>query len=238
MSDAAPLLVARGVAKAYTLDHHEVEVLKGVDLSIDAREVVAIVGASGTGKSTLLNILGTLDTPSAGEVRFEGRDLFAGDEGGRAAFRNRHLGFVFQFNQLLPEFTALENAAMPLLMRGDRQALAKAAAMLDRVGLGHRVRHRPGELSGGEQQRVAIARAMVGEPRLILADEPTGNLDTRTGDDVFGALVELSVRTGTALLIVTHNEALAARCGRLFHMVDGLLTGEEPGAGPAPPSEG
>jgi lipoprotein-releasing system ATP-binding protein len=229
-----PLLEGRGLVKAYTLDHTPVEVLKGVDLAIDAGEVVAIVGASGTGKSTLLNVLGTLDTPSEGEVRFDGRSLFAGDEGQRAVFRNRHLGFVFQFNQLLPEFTALENAAMPLLMRRDPKATPKARAMLERVGLGERLKHRPGELSGGEQQRVAIARAMVGEPRLILADEPTGNLDTRTGDDVFAALVELGVRTGTAVLIVTHNEALAARCGRVLHMVDGLLTGEEPGAGPQP----
>jgi len=223
MNDAGALLSARALVKTYTLDRTAIEVIKHVDLAIHPGEVVAIVGASGTGKSTLLNLLGTLDTPTSGEVVFEGKDLFAGDERGRALFRNRHLGFVFQFNQLLPEFTALENAAMPLLMRGEGRATKKAAALLEQVGLGSRQRHRPGELSGGEQQRVAIARAMVGGPKLILADEPTGNLDTRTGDAVFDLLVDLTVRAGTALLIVTHNEALSARCGRVLHMVDGLL---------------
>jgi len=223
MSDAAPMLAARGLVKTYTLEQRPIEVIRGVDLALAAGEVVAIVGASGTGKSTLLNLLGTLDAPTEGTVAFEGRDLFAGDERSRAVFRNRQLGFVFQFNQLLPEFTALENAAMPLLMRGEGRATKKAAALLEQVGLGSRQRHRPGELSGGEQQRVAIARAMVGGPKLILADEPTGNLDTRTGDAVFDLLVDLTVRAGTALLIVTHNEALSARCGRVLHMVDGLL---------------
>jgi lipoprotein-releasing system ATP-binding protein len=239
MSDApgAPLLSAEALVKTYTLEHAPIDVIKGVNIAVHPGEVVAIVGASGTGKSTLLNLLGTLDTPTAGEVRFEGQDLFAGDERARARFRNRELGFVFQFNQLLPEFTALENAAMPLLMRGEGGALKKAAALLERVGLGHRQRHRPGELSGGEQQRVALARAMVGGPRLILADEPTGNLDTRTGDAVFGQLVELTESAGTALLIVTHNEALAARCGRVLHMVDGLLYPEGTQPDPAPKQE-
>jgi len=204
-----PLLSGRGLVKTYTLEQQPVEVLRGIDIDLDAREVVAIVGASGTGKTTLLNVLGTLDSPTSGEVRFEGQRLDVADDAACAAFRNLSLGFVFQFNQLLPEFTALENAAMPLLMRGDGKALAKAREMLDAVGLTDRLRHRPGELSGGEQQRVAIARAMVAGPKLILADEPTGNLDTRT--------------VGTALLIVTHNEHLAAACGRVVHMVDGRL---------------
>jgi lipoprotein-releasing system ATP-binding protein len=233
MSDAAPMLAARGLVKTYTLEQRPIEVIRGVDLALAAGEVVAIVGASGTGKSTLLNLLGTLDAPTEGTVAFEGRDLFAGDERSRAVFRNRQLGFVFQFNQLLPEFTALENAAMPLLMRGEARALKKAAGMLERVGLAERLRHRPGELSGGEQQRVAIARAMVGGPRLILADEPTGNLDTRTGDAVFAQLVDMTRDAAMSLLVVTHNETLAARCGRVLHMVDGLLT-DAPPAPPAP----
>jgi lipoprotein-releasing system ATP-binding protein len=227
-----PLLSARGLVKTYTLEQRPVEVLRGVDIDLREKEVVAIVGASGTGKTTLLNVLGTLDTPTSGEVRFDGDVLDMGDDKACAAFRNGSLGFVFQFNQLLPEFTALENAAMPLLLRGDGKALVKAREMLAAVGLQDRLRHRPGELSGGEQQRVAIARAMVGGPRLILADEPTGNLDTRTGEAVFAQLVELTRTVGTALLIVTHNEQLAAACGRTEHMVDGLLTnGAAPAAG-------
>jgi len=220
MSD---LLSARGITKDFTLDQTRVEVLKGVDVSVAAGELVAVVGASGTGKSTLLNIIGTLDEPTGGEVRFDGDDLFALDDKRQAAFRNRELGFVFQFNQLLPEFTAVENAAMPLLLQGLADARERARELLVRVGLEDRLEHRPGELSGGEQQRVAIARALVARPRLILADEPTGNLDSRTGDRVFELLAELGTDVGSAILMVTHNEQLAGRCGRVLHMVDGLL---------------
>ena len=220
MSD---LLSARGITKDFTLDQTRVEVLKGVDVSVAAGELVAVVGASGTGKSTLLNIIGTLDEPTGGEVRFDGDDLFALDDKRQAAFRNRELGFVFQFNQLLPEFTAVENAAMPLLLQGLADARERARELLVRVGLEDRLEHRPGELSGGEQQRVAIARALVARPRLILADEPTGNLDSRTGDRVFELLAELGTDAGSAILMVTHNEQLAGRCGRVLHMVDGLL---------------
>ncbi|MBI5136475.1 MAG: ABC transporter ATP-binding protein [Nitrospirae bacterium] len=220
---AAPLLSARGITRAFSLKDGAVSVLNGVDVDVHRGELVAIVGASGTGKSTLLSILGTLDEPSAGTVTFEGRDLFGLDAGGRARFRNRRLGFVFQFNQLLPEFSALENAAMPLLLRREAGAHDKARALLARVGLAHRLDHRPAELSGGEQQRVAIARALVGRPDLILADEPTGNLDQHTGDRVFDLLAELARDQGAAVLIVTHNDHLAARCGRILRMVDGLL---------------
>ena len=218
-----PLLSARGISKTYTLEQRPIEVLKGVDIDVNAGELVAVVGASGTGKSTLLNILGALDTATTGTVHFDGDDILKQDDRNLAAFRNRELGFVFQFGQLLPEFTAVENVAMPLLMRRDPAALQQAEAMLEKVGLGHRLRHRPAELSGGEQQRVAVARAMVGAPRLILADEPTGNLDSHTGEGVFDMLLELSREKGTAILMVTHNEALSARCHRMLSMTDGRL---------------
>ncbi len=217
------LLSARGISRAFAIRDGAVQVLKGIDLDVERGEVVAIVGASGTGKSTLLSILGTLDEPSAGTVTFEGNDLFALDSRGRARFRNQRLGFVFQFNQLLPEFSALENAAMPLLLRGDGNAHRTARELLERVGLSHRLEHRPAELSGGEQQRVAIARALGGRPDLVLADEPTGNLDQQTGDQVFGLLAELARDAGTAVLMVTHNDALAAKCRRTLRMIDGTL---------------
>jgi lipoprotein-releasing system ATP-binding protein len=221
---SSPLLLAENITRHFTLKDDTVSVLNGVSLSVERGELVAIVGASGTGKSTLLHILGTLDHPSSGTVAFEGQDLFAMDTAARADFRNRHLGFVFQFNQLLPEFSALENAAMPLLLRGERDATKKARVLLEQVGLSHRLSHRPAELSGGEQQRVAVARALVGRPDLILADEPTGNLDAHTGDGVFEMLSSLAKDAGSAVLMVTHNERLAARCGRTLHMADGLLT--------------
>ncbi len=217
------LLSARGIARDFSLKDGAIRVLKGINLDVDEGEMVAIVGASGTGKSTLLSILGTLDEPSEGRVTFRGDDLFNLDSRRRALFRNRHLGFVFQFNQLLPEFSALENAAMPLLLRGDATAHATARGLLERVGLAHRLEHRPAELSGGEQQRVAIARALSGRPDLVLADEPTGNLDHHTGDQVFDILAELARDAGTAILMVTHNDALAARCGRTLRMDDGVL---------------
>jgi len=221
MSD---LLTAENITRSFKLDDGAVSVLDGVSLAVQRGELVAIVGASGTGKSTLLHILGTLDQPTTGSVAFEGQDLFSLNPMAMADFRNRHLGFVFQFNQLLPEFSALENAAMPLLLRGERDAKAKAQALLDKVGMSHRLEHRPAELSGGEQQRVAVARALVGQPDLILADEPTGNLDARTGDGVFALLAELAQDMGSAVLMVTHNEALADRCSRKLHMDDGLLS--------------
>ena len=205
------LLSARGIVREFSLQKHAgdgaVQVLKGIDLDVQRGEVVAIVGASGTGKSTLLSILGTLDEPSAGTVTFEGDDLFALDSRGRARFRNRRLGFVFQFNQLLP---------------GDGNALQIAHDLLQRVGLSQRLEHRPAELSGGEQQRVAIARALGGKPDLVLADEPTGNLDQQTGDQVFDLLSELARDAGTAVLMVTHNDLLAARCDRTLRMIDGM----------------
>ncbi|MFQ5509377.1 MAG: ABC transporter ATP-binding protein [Leptospirillia bacterium] len=217
------LLRASGLHKSYTLEQKPVTVLRGVDLTVSEGELLAVVGASGTGKSTLLNILGTLDTATSGTIHYQGRDLSQMDESALAAFRNRELGFVFQFNQLLPEFTALENAAMPLWVRRDKNALERAAHLLRRVGLEHRLNHRPAELSGGEQQRVAIARALVGEPRLLLADEPTGNLDSHSGETVFGLMEELAVSVGAAVMMVTHNEDLARRCRRMLHMVDGML---------------
>ncbi len=221
---SSPLLLATGIEKSFTLNGRHTDVLKRVDLSVDAGELVAVVGASGTGKSTLLNILGTLDTPTNGTVRYLGEDMFAASAEARARFRNRSLGFVFQFNQLLPEFNALENAAMPLLVRRERGAMERARVLLDRVGLSHRINHRPAELSGGEQQRVAVARALVGCPQLVLADEPTGNLDSHTGDEVFGLLRQLCQDEGAAVLVVTHNEQLAERCGRTVQMADGSLT--------------
>ncbi|MDH4228553.1 MAG: ABC transporter ATP-binding protein [Nitrospirota bacterium] len=221
MSDL--LLSATGISKTYTMEQRPVDVLKGVRLDVFAGEMVAVVGASGTGKSTLLGILGTLDTPTAGSVSYRGRDLFAGSEAERARFRNQHLGFVFQFSQLLPEFDALNNAAMPLLLRRDPEAREQACAALEQVGLAHRLHHRPGELSGGEQQRVAIARALIGGPELVLADEPTGNLDSHTGSQVFDMFVALTRQAGVAVLMVTHNNELAARCDRRMRMLDGLL---------------
>ncbi len=199
------------------------EVLKGVDLAFSQGEKVAIVGASGVGKSTLLHVLGTLDRPTAGKVLYEGKDIFNMNEKDLALFRNREIGFVFQFHHLLPEFNALENTMMPCLIQGlpKREASSHAEVILNLVGLKERLSHKPGELSGGEQQRVAVARALVLGPKVLLADEPTGNLDTKTGESVLDLLQELNQIKGVTLIIVTHNLKLAEKMTRQIQLVDG-----------------
>lgn len=219
------LLKVEGVSKIYQEGTVSTQVLSNVDLSVFKGEQLAIVGSSGSGKSTLLHIMGTLDRPSAGKVWFEGTDLYQLSAGRQAQLRNQDIGFIYQFHHLLPEFSALENVAMPAFIQGVARPLAlKAAqALLERVGLAHRLTHTPAELSGGERQRVAIARALINQPKLVLADEPTGNLDASSGEAVYALIRELAQQLGTAFVVVTHDNQLAARMDRQLSMKDGYL---------------
>ena len=219
------VISCNGLKKTYAEGGLNVSVLNGIDLEVGRGERLAIIGASGSGKSTLLHLLGGLDNASSGSVQVLGQDIQTMNEKQRGELRNRSLGFVYQFHHLLPEFSALENVAMPLLIRraARADALERAARALHEVGLGARLEHQPGELSGGERQRCAFARAMVTEPACVLADEPTGNLDLRTADEVFEAMVRLSATHSTAFVIVTHDPALASRAGRIFELRDGVL---------------
>ncbi|MBI3025961.1 MAG: ABC transporter ATP-binding protein [Candidatus Tectomicrobia bacterium] len=222
------LVRARNLSKIYCLGGGEVHALRGVDLDIQPGEMVALMGASGVGKSTLLHVLGALDRPTSGEVFFQGERLFRGSDADLARFRNRSLGFVFQFHHLLPEFSALENVMMPGLLGGmpRPEVEGRARELIEKVGLGNRSKHRPAELSGGEQQRVALARALVNGPALVLADEPTGNLDSTTAEAIFGLLRDFNRASRQTFLVATHNGSLAERMDRVVVMVDGQVAAE------------
>jgi lipoprotein-releasing system ATP-binding protein len=221
-----PVLESRNVHKSFRQGPVTLEVLQGVSMTVVTGERIAIVGASGSGKTTLLQILGGLDRPTTGQVLVEGKDIHQQSEQERGALRNRALGFVYQFHHLLPEFSALENVAMPLLVRRMKVADARARArrLLERVGLGQRLGHRPDQLSGGERQRAAVARALVTEPKIVLADEPTGNLDGTNAESVFALMLELNRELGTCLIVVTHDMRLASRMERIFAIESGVLT--------------
>jgi predicted ABC-type transport system involved in lysophospholipase L1 biosynthesis ATPase subunit len=223
MNDA--ILAARGLRKTYSMGKRDIEVLQGVDLDVRAGESLVIMGASGAGKSTLLHLLGGLDTPTAGEVKFDGTDLFRLSNVERTRLRNAHVGFVFQSYNLLPELDALENVCVPALVGGKRDAAIRqrAAELLRAVGLGERLEHRPAEMSGGEQQRVAIARALMNKPRLLLADEPTGNLDSKTGDAILDLLWKMREELGATLVMVTHDQHVAKRGERVIEIADGQI---------------
>jgi lipoprotein-releasing system ATP-binding protein len=219
------MITIKDLHKIFIKDHNQIHVLKGLNLNIVQGESLAILGVSGAGKSTLLHIIGTLDHPTSGMVSFDGIDVFNWDEIKLAAFRNKKIGFVFQFNNLLPEFSSVENVMMPLLIGGSskKEALKQAGALLEEVGLGDRITHKPGELSGGEQQRVAVARALIMEPEVILADEPTGNLDTETGKKVEDVLISMNKRRRITLIVVTHNKTLAERMSQSIGLRDGKI---------------
>jgi len=225
--DKIPAIKATNLSKSFQKDGSRIEILKNLDFEIAAGESVAILGASGAGKSTLLHILGTLDHPSSGSLFLNGEDVFKFNEQKLAELRNRKIGFVFQFHHLLPEFSSLENVMMPALISGipKKEARRRAEFVLNEVNLGDRITHKPGELSGGEQQRVAVARAVIMEPDLILADEPTGNLDTETGERVQEVLINLNRKLGITLIVVTHNQLLAERLDRSIGLRDGKISG-------------
>lgn len=219
-----PLIKTKNLNKSFYRPGGDLHVLKDISLDLYRGEMTAVMGPSGAGKSTLLHILGTLDRPTSGDVLYEGRDIFAFNNEQLSDFRNRRIGFIFQFHHLLPEFNALENTIMPALIAGEsrKEAVKRAEEILEDIGLSDRMLHKPGELSGGEQQRVAAARALILDPEIVLADEPTGNLDTGTGEELFGLLKELNNK-GKTLLIVTHNENLASFCGKVIRMKDGRI---------------
>jgi len=227
MSGTNDILTARGLRKTYTLGKRDVEVLQGIDLQVHRGEVVVIVGASGAGKSTLLHLLGGLDTPSAGEVDLDGTPIFSMSGAARTRLRNERVGFVFQAYNLLPELDALENVCLPALLGARRppDLAERGARLLQAVGLGDRLEHRPAELSGGEQQRVAIARALINRPGLVLADEPTGNLDSRTSESILDLLWQMRAESGTTMVMVTHDEHIARRGERVLEIADGRILG-------------